>query len=559
MGARGCRREGSERGQGKHGKDSGKRRQNSMTGSKKEGSIQGPTRRLRQHRKDMVKMKALTPGEESYVSNTPVHRLFSERSMKDVGNGNAGSTHKTAAPCQRLTTKALSFLEQHERTGISGPVSVTRSVQSMGDDAHSYVSDSTGNSLGQEDDNNNPVSKLDYLSGVKTTSEASSSETNAHANLGKNGQAKTVHASFAPGNLTKDILGILKTNKRTNAKRRMEKVQTCYSLRRGGSVGDSSSSESDKDITEGDGNKALNRVYCESETRNNLTSLAKTPRHRDDAGHSDTVLLCGRWNGGRSRHTSDTKQLDILQTEERVNQRLSLSDASSKTPVSRFKEHMTDDILCHSVEHKRLFSGDDADVVDVRQRSNRGLRLGLQRNIRSDRSKIVRSGKNQAQGPPSVDLCGKERTTKHGSSALSDSMSHEKQKQPSVRQQRPTHVLKSLSQAGDKQSKKRLVQKRSNGRNSSNNRKGASLSRRSKEPVSSVQRVCTDDSEDEIATAQHEMLKCRQKALKAPEKGKTAAALGDKTGKQLGKLKHFVVIFRKGAQFYNCFLFVSLI
>ena len=442
---------------------------------RKEGA---PTRKLRQHREESTDARN---SEMEASINTPMQRLFSEHTVEVNGRNVADMdgtddqqntqsmdpvTRKQVVSKDRVRT--LLFLERRERNGVpapgrAGPTEVpqVRRGDSLSDDTGSCSSDSTNNTHGPEK-RGKPVSQLDNSYGDRSASEASSSDANAGVSLDKRRQATL--GSVA--NLQRDILRIVTKNKRTTARQRLAgKALPCYSPRAENpvGVGDSSSSKSDDDDAGVGGG------------RRNMTVLGRTPRHQVDTQSTRRL----------GTHAGDMMPLDVLQTEERVSRRSTPSDAPRNTPASHFRENMTDDILCRSVEHKRLFSGEDAGV------RRHGDKPCAKRNGRSDTSK----------DRDHVDPYGKERNTKNIKAQVSQKRSRNK-----------------------------------NGKLYSPKKKDA-LHPRTKGKVSSKRQVLSDDSNDEQATIERQVLS-RQKALKIPEKTKrkTAAAPGDKPDKLLGKL-----------------------
>ena len=412
--------------------------------------------------------------------NTPMQRLFSEHTV-EVKDRNVADTDGTDDQQNTQSTdpvtrkqgvskdriRTLLFLERHERNGVAAPVRAApaevphvRRRDSLSDEAGSCSSDSTNNSHGHEKRGSHPVSQLDYSYGVGSASEATSSDASAGVSLDK--RRRSTLRSVA--NLQRDILRIVKKNKTTTARQRLVgKALPCYSPRGENPVGDSSSSKSDDDDAGDVGGE-----------RHSMTALGRTPRQQED-------MQSTRRLGNQNGHAGDTMPLDVLQTQERVNRRSTLSDALKNTPASRFRENMTDDILCRSVEHKRLFSGEDTAV------RRHGDKPRAKRNGRSDNSK------DRARE--------KERNTKSIKAQLSQKRSRNK-----------------------------------NGKFYSPKKKDA-LHPRTKEKVSSTRQVLSDDSNDEQTTIARQVLS-RQKALKIPEKTKrkTVAASGDKPEKLLGKL-----------------------
>ena len=465
---------GKDNKSGENDRESQKRRHDVNADRRKLGV---PTRKLRQHQKENSDARN---SEMEASINTPMQRLFSEHTV-EVKDRNVADTDDTDDQQNTQSTdpvtrkqgvskdriRTLLFLERHERNGVAAPVRAVpaevphvRRRDSLSDEAGSCSSDSTNNSHGHEKRGSHPVSQLDYSYGVGSASEATSSDASAGVSLDK--RRRSTLRSVA--NLQRDILRIVKKNKTTTARQRLVgKALPCYSPRGENTVGDSSSSKSDDDDAGDVGGE-----------RRSMTALGRTPRQQEDM---QSTRRLGTQNG----HAGDTMPLDVLQTQERVNRRSTLSDALKNTPASRFRENMTDDILCRSVEHKRLFSGEDTAV------RRHGDKPRAKRNGRSDNSK------DRARE--------KERNTKSIKAQLSQKRSRNK-----------------------------------NGKFYSPKKKDA-LHPRTKEKVSSTRQVLSDDSNDEQTTIARQVLS-RQKALKIPEKTKrkTAAASGDKPEKLLGKL-----------------------
>ena len=510
--------------------DNGREKRDKRGHGSNRDNVCAPVKRPHRHRKDIVKSLETSDsevtGEDTPTRSTPTQQLFSEcharstrvqtKAQQDAQSV-VDAVQKPVGKLSEDLVKTLSFLEQRQRIGNTASTAVTepnksRPMHSTSNDAISYVSNSSCSS-GHPDHHFNPVNRLTHLNGVTSNSQTAASEGSTGTSSGKNRLAGN---SFRPANLTKDIHAILRQNRKTNVQRRKEKPETCYSQDRGGSVDDSTRSGSDSDstvdfVTEPKESRQLSGV-CRDGDANNSTPRTPQPHTR----------------------LSDIKQLDVLLTRERVGRRSRLSDAPSKTPVSRYNQHMTHDMLCRSVENKRLSYGDaNNHTDDVHLSSSR------QRNSSTDKSKATHTSGGRVL--PAIDFSykekngrrddkskvthfsGKERNARCDDSPSSDSSSNGKQRQPFVRGSRPVAVQKPLSSdVRGVATKEQPRRKQCN--DAASNRKDSSQPQ-SKRYVSSI-----DDSDDKTFKP--------QKASKPPKKtsGKTASATSDQQGKQPGKM-----------------------
>ena len=509
-----------------HGEDddNGREKRDKRGHGSNKDNVCAPGKRPQHHRKVVARSLETSDsevtGEDTPTRTTPTQQLFSEchatptraqtKAQHDAGSDAA---QKPVGKLSEVLVKTLSFLEQRGRIGNTASTKTVDTEPQKGRLVHStsnnsYVSNSSCSS-GHPDHDMNIVNRLDCLNGVTSSSQTAESEGSVGISSSKN---RLAGHSFKPVTLTKDIHVILRENRKTNVQRRKEESETCYSRDHCGSVGDSSRSGSDSDsagdvVTQPKGNGQLNGVCRDGETNN---STPRAPQQH--------------------RRLSDIKQLDVLITRDRVSRRSRVSDAPTKTPVSRYDEHLTHDILCRSVENKRLsYSDADNHKDDMRFSSSR------QRNGSNDKSKVAHTSKSVV--PPGdkerktkrddkvTQFSGKERNTRRDEFLAGDSSSNGKQRQPFVRgsRQLPVSVKKPLSSdIKGLPTKKQPRRKQCN--DAASNRKDSSLPQ-SKRNVSSV-----DDSEDKTFKP--------QKASKPSGKtsGKPASAASDKQGKQTGKL-----------------------